>query len=119
MPVSGAQQAWAHEMLQAAVHSMYSRDGSGATFSGRTTGASSSRSGSLSAQSPQKSDPPALRSRRRADVRSPVQMAETVSVRVSPSTRLAYGSLQPQTMRPSHSRTMMFQGQLQRYRLAR
>ena len=28
MPVSGAQQAWAHEMLQAAVHSIYSREGS-------------------------------------------------------------------------------------------
>ena len=30
MPVSGAQHAWVHEMLQAAVHSMYIRDGSGA-----------------------------------------------------------------------------------------
>ena len=29
MPVSGAQQAWKHEMLQAAVHSMYRRLGSG------------------------------------------------------------------------------------------
>ena len=27
MPVSGAQQAWVHEMLQAAVHSMYIRPG--------------------------------------------------------------------------------------------
>ena len=39
MPVSGAQHASVHEMLQAAVHSMYSRDGSGPASTGRTAGA--------------------------------------------------------------------------------
>ena len=67
MPVSGAQQAWSHEMLQAAVHSMYSRDGSGATSRSRCGGASSFFSGSFSGQSPQNFEPPALRSRAAAD----------------------------------------------------
>ncbi|OLD15224.1 MAG: hypothetical protein AUJ01_12675 [Acidobacteria bacterium 13_1_40CM_3_65_5] len=53
MPVSGAQQAWLHEMLQAAVHSMYIRDGSGPASRDRTTGTSSFLSGSFSGQSPQ------------------------------------------------------------------
>jgi hypothetical protein len=62
MPVSGAQQAWKQDRLQAAVHSTYSRCGSGATSSGRTRGGSSSASGSLSGQSPQKVDPPWFKS---------------------------------------------------------
>jgi hypothetical protein len=87
MPVSGAQQAWAHEMLHAAVHSMYSRLGSGPTARSRCGGASAPFSGSFSAQSPQNVDPPAFRSRRSAEMRSPLQMAETGSVRASPSGR--------------------------------
>ena len=42
MPVSGAHTAWVHEMLQAAVHSMYIRDGSSPASTGRTGGASPS-----------------------------------------------------------------------------
>ena len=87
MPVSGAQQAWVQEMLQAAVHSMYSRDGSGGTSRLRWGGAASFFSGSLSGQSPQNVEPPAFRSRRSADAVSPVQTADTVATRVSPSTR--------------------------------
>ena len=62
MPVSGAQHASVHEMLQAAVHSMYSRDGSGPASTGRTGGVSSFFSGSFSGQSPQNFEPPAFRS---------------------------------------------------------
>ena len=43
----------------------------------------------------------------------------TDEVRVSPSTRFAYGSAQPQTMRPSHSRTPIDQGHEQVNRVAR
>ena len=64
MPVSGAQHASVHEMLQAAVHSMYIRDGSGPASIGRTGGASSFFSGSFSGQSPQNFEPPAFRSAR-------------------------------------------------------
>ena len=66
MPVSGAQHAWLHEMLQAAVHSIYSRDGSGPTSSGRCGGGSSFFSGSFSGQSPQNFDPPLTMSARSA-----------------------------------------------------
>src|SRR6059058_2481619 len=62
MPVSGAQQAWAHEMLQAAVHSMYIRDGRLPAPIGRTVGVPPLAIGSLSGQSPQNFDPPVLRS---------------------------------------------------------
>src|SRR5688500_20407407 len=60
MPVSGAQQAWLHEMLQAAVHSTYRRLGSEPTSSDRTGGASSFFNGSLRGQSPQNFDPPEI-----------------------------------------------------------
>jgi len=56
---------------------------------------------------------------RRVDAVSPVQIAETDAVRVSPSGRLPYGSAQPQTMRPSHRSTIVLQGQLQVKRVAR
>ena len=49
----------------------------------------------------------------------PVQMSWRDAVRVSPSTRVPYGSAQPQTMRPSHSMTRMLQGQEQVKRVAR
>jgi hypothetical protein len=62
IPVSGAQQASAHEMLQAAVHSMYSREGNGSASADRTDGSWSFERGSLRAQSPQNFEPPALRS---------------------------------------------------------
>ena len=58
MPVSGAQHACSHEMLQAAVVSMYRRDGSCGTFRSRCGGVSSFLSGSLSGQSPQNFEPP-------------------------------------------------------------
>src|SRR4051812_32695874 len=119
IPVSGAQHAWLHEMLQAAVHSMYSRDGSGPASSARAGGCSSFFSGSFSGQSPQNVDPPAARSRRSEDAVSPVQMAPTDAVRMSPSTRLPYGSAQPQTIRPSHRSTIVLHGQLQVNRVAR
>ena len=83
MPVSGAQQASVHEMLQAAVHSIYIRLGSGPTSSDRTVGSCSRLSGSLSGQSPQNFEPPAFRSARSDDSVSPVQMAETLDARVA------------------------------------
>ena len=71
MPVSGAQQAWKHEMLQAAVHSMYSRLGSG-----RHVEVALRRrlrpvaSGSFSGQSPQNAEPPPIQIARAAPSRS-------------------------------------------------
>ena len=56
---------------------------------------------------------------RRFDAVSPVQTADTDAVRVSPSTRLPYGSAQPQTRRPSQRSTIVLQGQLQVKRVAR
>src|SRR6478609_6113274 len=119
MPVSGAQHAWAHEMLQAAVHSMYIRPGYGPGSSGRTGGASSFLSGSFSAQSPQNFDPPAFRSPRSAVIVGPVQVSRTDPVRASPRTRRPYGSAHPHTKRPSQSITRMSHGQVQRKRVAR
>src|SRR5262245_57232398 len=119
MPVSGAQQAWAQEMLQAAVHSMYIRDGCGETSRLRCGIGSFLPSGSFSAQSPQNLDPPWFRSCLRALARAPVQTDETVSVRASPKTRLPYGSEQPQTSRPSQSNISVDQGQEQVKRVAR
>src|SRR5690349_17068393 len=119
MPVSGAQQACSQEMLQAAVVSMYSRDGSAPACGSRWGGWSSFLSGSFSGQSPQNFEPPAFRSCRSRDARSPVQTALTLSVRVSPSTRLPYGSAQPHTSRPSQSSTIVLHGQLQVNRVAR
>ena len=119
MPVSGAQQAWLHEMLQAAVHSTYSRLGSGPTSSGRAGGASSFFSGSFSGQSPQNFDPPATMSRRSDEATSPVHTPLTLVVRVSPSTRRPYGSAQPQVSRPSQSSTIVVHGHEQVKRVAR
>src|SRR3954452_3718430 len=119
MPVSGAQQAWLHEMLHAAVHSIYSRDGRGPASSGRSGAPSSFFSGSLSGQSPQNFDPPPTMSRRSAAAVAPVQIPDTDAVRVSPSTRLPYGSAKPQTMRPSQSSTIVLHGQLHVNRVAR
>jgi len=65
MPVSGAHTACAHEMLQAAVHSMYICEGKAPTPSsprGPIGGASSLLSGVFSEQSPQNFDPPAFSS---------------------------------------------------------
>ena len=107
-------------MLQAAVHSIYSREGSDPTSSGRCGGASSFASGSLSGQSPQNFDPPDTMSRRRFEATSPVHTADTDGVtRRSPSGRLPYGSAQPQTSRPSHRSTIVLHGQLQVNRVAR
>ena len=119
MPVSGAQQAWLHEMLHAAVHSTYRREGSGPTCRLRCGGVWSRFSGSFSGQSPQNVDPPPLRSWRRRLAVSPVQMPATVAVRASPRTRLPYGSAQPQTMRPSQSITIVLHGQEHVKRVAR
>src|SRR6476659_7585857 len=88
MPVSGAQHAWLHEMLQAAVHSMYSRDGRAPTSNERGGGCSSFFSGSFSGQSPQNFDPPLTMSWRSFAAVSPVQICETVCVFVSPRGRL-------------------------------
>ena len=112
MPVSGAQHASVQEMLQAAVHSMYMRDGSAPASIGRTGGASSFFSGSFSGQSPQNFEPPAFRSARRAVTVGPVQTSCTGAARASPRTRWPYGSAQPQTSRPSHSMTSVVHGQL-------
>src|SRR5258707_461572 len=110
MPVSGAQHASAHEMLQAAVHSMYMRDGSAPTSSDRAGGASSFLSGSFSGQSPQNVEPPAFRSARSFEITGPVHTSFTDVTRASPSTRLPYGSAQPQTIRPSQSMTSVDHG---------
>ena len=57
---------------------------------------------------------------RRPEAVAPVQIAATdASVRESPSTRLPYGSAQPQTSRPSQSITIVLHGQLQVNRVAR
>ena len=110
MPVSGAQHASVHEMLHAAVHSMYIRDGSGPASRDRTGGAASFASGSFSGQSPQKREPPRFRSSRSDAIVGPVQTPCTVDARMSPSTRLPYGSAQPQTIRPSQSMTSVLHG---------
>src|ERR1700722_439234 len=119
MPVSGAQQASVHEMLQAAVHSMYSRDGSRPASIARTGAASSFFSGSLSGQSPQNLDPPALRSVRSCETTGPFHTSPTLVARTSPSTRLPYGSAQPHTIRPSQSMTSELHGQEHWKRVAR
>ena len=119
MPVSGAQQASVQEMLQAAVHSMNMRPGSGPASSGRTGGASSFFSGSFNGQSPQNFDPPSFNSRRRSVMTCPAQTCFRVDVRASPSTRWPYGSAHPQTRRPSQSMTRMSQGQEHLKRVAR
>ena len=80
MPVSGAQHAWVQEMLQAAVHSMNIRPGSGPASSGRTGGASSFFSGSFSGQSPQNFEPPPFRSSRSRVMVAPVQTSRTDAV---------------------------------------
>ena len=87
MPVSGAQHASVHEMLHAAVHSMYSRLGKRPTSIDRSVGASPLR-GSLSGQSPQNDEPPAFRSARSVVIRVSFQISEILAVRASPSTRL-------------------------------
>ncbi len=87
MPVSGAQHASVHEMLQAAVHSMYSREGRAPASIGRTAGVSSFLRGSLSGQSPQNFDPPAFRSSRSDRTTGPVHTSCTDAARTSPSTR--------------------------------
>src|SRR3954468_1934939 len=119
MPVSGAQHASVHEMLQAAVHSMYMREGNAPASSARRGGAASFFSGTLSGQSPQNFDPPALRSARSSEATRPLQTSWTVVCRTSPSTRLPYGSAHPQTIRPSQSITSVLHGQLHWNRVAR
>ena len=109
IPVSGAQHASVHEMLQAAVHSMYRRLGSRPTSSGRSVGAWP-LSGSFSGQSPQNVDPPPFSSARSVLIRVSFQISEMRAVLASPRTRLPYGSAQPQTMRPSHSMTSVLHG---------
>ena len=84
---AGAQHAWLQEMLHAAVHSMYIRDGNGPASSGRTSGGSSFFSGSLSGQSPQKLDPPPFSSPRSVVMAEPLQTSWTEAARTSPSTR--------------------------------
>jgi hypothetical protein len=96
-------------MLQAAVHSMYIRLGSRPTSSGRSFGASP-RSGNFSGQSPQKVEPPALRSARSVLIRVSFQISPMLAIFASPRTRLPYGSAQPQTMRPSQSMTSVLHG---------
>src|SRR5687767_11660833 len=109
MPVSGAQQASVHEMLQAAVHSIYSRFGSRPTSSDRSVGVCP-LSGSLSGQSPQNDEPPAFSSVR-SDVNCGLfQISEMLAVLASPSTRFPYGSEHPQTMRPSQSMISVLHG---------
>jgi len=76
-------------------------------------------SGSFSGQSPQNFDPPPFRSCRRPAARAPVQIADTRSARTSPSTRLAYGSAHPHTIRPSQSSTIVLHGQEQVKRVAK
>ena len=58
LTMTGAHTAWLHEMLQAAVHSIYSRLGMALMLRSRWGGASSGPSGSFSGQSPQKLEPP-------------------------------------------------------------
>jgi hypothetical protein len=89
MPVSGAQQAWKHEILQAAVHSTYRRFGSGPTFRSRTGAGWPSASGSLSGQSPQNHEPPALMSARSSVAIDPRHTDSSEPCRTSPMTRFA------------------------------
>src|SRR5512132_3686698 len=119
IPVSGAQQAWLQEILQAAVHSMNKRLGRGPPSRPRSGGAWSFLSGNFSGQSPQNFDPPALISPRSVVIVSPVQIALTDDTRASPRTRFPYGSAHPHTIRPSQSITRMSHGQEQVKRVAR
>src|SRR5262245_56508799 len=106
-------------MLQAAVHSMYSRPGRRPASLGRTTGACSFFIGSLSAQSPQNFEPPRFSSSRSWAIVWPVQTSLREEVRVSPRTRRPYGSAHPHTTRPSQRSTRVSQGQEQVKRVAR
>src|SRR5262249_21815119 len=98
---------------------MYSREGSGPASIGRTAGAPSFPSGSLSGQSPQNLEPPAFSSSRNFETTGPLQTSRTDDTFTSPSTRLPYGSAQPHTIRPSHSMTIVVHGQLHWNRVAR
>src|ERR1700681_1055716 len=110
MPVSGAQQAWVQEILHAAVHSTYRRDGSAPASTDWRIPGSSFFNGSFSAQSPQNFEPPAFSSARSVDITGPVQICSSEAARASPSTRCPYGSAQPQTTRPSHNMTSVVHG---------
>ena len=118
IPVSGAQHASVHEMLQAAVHSIYIRLGSVATSSERC-GAGSPLSGSLSGQSPQNFEPAAFKSDRSVEIVVSFQISEMLATRASPSTRCPYGSAHPHTMRPSHNMTSVLHGHVHVNRVAR
>src|SRR6187401_219244 len=89
MPVSGAQQAWKQEMLHAAVHSTYNRDGRRPASSDLTVGVSPGSSGRFSGQSPQKPDDPPFRSWRSREIVGLVQISSMDVVLASPSTRFA------------------------------
>src|SRR4030095_17234798 len=91
MPVSGAQHACVQEMLQAAVHSMYIRDGCSPASIGRADGCSSFLSGSFNGQSPQNFETPPFKSARSADTVGLVHTSWIEDARASPSTRFAYG----------------------------
>src|SRR5260370_672875 len=118
MPVSGAQQACVQEMLHAAVHSIYMRDGCRPASTDRTTGGSLFFSGSFNGQSPQNFDPPPFSSSRRDDTTGPLQTSRIEAARASPRTRLPYGSAQPQTRRPSQSMTSVVHGHVHWKRVA-
>jgi hypothetical protein len=99
-------------MLQAAVHSMYIRDGWGPASIDRAAGCSSFLSGSFRGQSPQNFEPPAFRSARSVETIGPIHTSWIEDARASPRTRLPYGSAHPQTSRPSQSMTSVVHGQL-------
>src|SRR5204863_7237334 len=99
-------------------HSMYICDGS-APAANLSGGASSLLRGVFSEQSPQNFEPPAFRSSLSRVIVAPLHTSCTEEVRTSPSTRCAYGSAHPQTIRPSQSMTSVFHGQPHRKRVAR
>ena len=67
----------------------------------------------MSGQSPQKPEPPVLMSSRSSVAVGPRHTSARLTTRVSPRTRLAYGSEQPHDTRPSQSRMAVDHGQEQ------
>jgi hypothetical protein len=119
IPVSGAQHASAQEILHAAVHSIYSRDGRTPASIGRTGGASAFFRGSFRGQSPQNFEPPPFKSPRSEVATGPVHTSCSELPRASPRTLRPYGSAHPHTRRPSHSMTNVVQGHEHVKRVAR
>jgi hypothetical protein len=88
MPVSGAQHAWLHDMLQAAVHSMNMRPGYRPASSERTVRLLTGREGPFQRAVAAERRTGAVEVFRSVVMTGPRQISSTDAVRVSPSTRV-------------------------------